>query len=573
MKSPTYFIYARKSTDDEERQQLSIPAQLDELKSFAQKEGLTIIDTLIESKTAKVPGRELFNGMIERINNGESQGILAWHPDRLARNAVDAGQIVHLLDTNKLVDLKFPTFWFQNTPQGLFMLSIAFGQSKYYVDALSVNTKRGLRQKVRLGWMPAQAPRGYLNERLSKTIVKDPKEWKQIKLLFEYYSQGTHTFSDASDFLSKNNFKSSYGNNLKIDAVKSILKNPFYCGLFWYSKELHPGKHEPIISKKLYDTVQEVLTLRSRPQTKVKIPKPFTGLIRCGECGMMITSEVQKGYLYYRCTKKSKTHDCQQPFIREEKLLEQINSHINQVSLRTDWADKMLAKLNKEKDDISQSVMVASKELKGELSGISKKINFLLDSFLDQTISREDYLLKKSQLISKKKTLEEKLLALSRRPYDWLERMRDWIVSALRADKIASDNKNLFQKREFLIKCGSNLTLKDKTVDCDLPDHWAALRAAQQVGTWVPRVRVELTSGVFQTSAVTTLATSAMCAGMGSNHRPHVYKTCALTTELPALNIHELYQIKWTYRELNPACRQAGRIFKFLKWTRGESNP
>ena len=89
----------------------------------------------------------------------------------------------------------------------------------------------------------------------------------------------------------------------------------------------------------------------------------------------------------------------------------------------------------------------------------------------------------------------------------------------------------------------------------------------------VPRVRVELTSGVFQTSAVTTLATSAMCAGMGSNHRPHVYKTCALTTELPALNIHELYQIKWTYRELNPACRQAGRIFKFLKWTRGESNP
>ena len=100
------------------------------------------------------------------------------------------------------------------------MLSIAFGQSKYYVDALSVNTKRGLRQKVRLGWMPAQAPRGYLNERLSKTIIKDPKEWSVIKQLFEYYSQGTHTFSDASDFLSKNNFKSSYGNNLKIDAVK-----------------------------------------------------------------------------------------------------------------------------------------------------------------------------------------------------------------------------------------------------------------------------------------------------------------------------------------------------------------
>jgi len=181
MKSPSYFIYARKSTDDEERQQLSIPAQIDELKSFAQKEGLTVIDTIIESKTAKAPGRELFNLMIERINKGESQGILAWHPDRLARNAVDAGRIVYLLDRNILVDLKFPTFWFQNTSQGLFMLSIAFGQSKYYVDSLSENTKRGLRQKVRLGWMPAVAPRGYKNDQLTKTIIKDPKEWKAIK--------------------------------------------------------------------------------------------------------------------------------------------------------------------------------------------------------------------------------------------------------------------------------------------------------------------------------------------------------------------------------------------------------
>src|SRR3989339_612249 len=485
MKSPAYFIYARKSTDDEERQQLSIPAQLDELRTFAEKEGLIITDTFIESKTAKVPGRELFNQMLDRVEKGGAQGILSWHPDRLARNAVDAGRIVYFLDRNILTDLKFLTFWFQNTPQGLFMLSIAFGQSKYYVDALSVNTKRGLRQKVRLGWMPSQAPRGYLNERLSKTIIKDPKEWKQIKQLFEYYSQGTHTFSDASDFLAKNNFKSSYGNNLKIDAVKSILKNPFYCGLFWYSKELHQGKHEPIISKRLFDQTQEVLSLRGKPQTKLKVPKPFTNLIRCGECGMMITSEVQKGYLYYRCTKKSKIHQCSQPFIREEKLLEQLNDNIKKLVLRPDWGKQMLVKLKTERDNISQSVMVASKELKERVSIINKKISFLLESFLDQIISKEDYLLKKSQLVSEKKSLEEKILTLSRRPFDWLERMRNWVISALEADKIAEDNKNLFQKREFVQKWRCELTPRDKTVDCDLPDQWAALRAAPQVGTLV----------------------------------------------------------------------------------------
>ena len=115
MKSPSYFLYARKSTDDEERQQLSIPSQIDELRAFAQKEGLLIVDCLIETKTAKEPGREIFNTMLSRIKNGEASGILAWHPDRLARNAVDAGQIVYFLDQNLLVDLKFPTFWFQNT--------------------------------------------------------------------------------------------------------------------------------------------------------------------------------------------------------------------------------------------------------------------------------------------------------------------------------------------------------------------------------------------------------------------------------------------------------------------------
>ena len=136
MKSPSYILYARKSTESEERQQLSIPAQIDELRSYAQKENLSLIDVLTESKTAKEIGRPIFNEMISRIVNGEANGILSWNPDRLARNAVDAGQIIHLLDTGKLLDLKFPTVLFQNNPQGLFMLSIAFGQSKYYVDSL-----------------------------------------------------------------------------------------------------------------------------------------------------------------------------------------------------------------------------------------------------------------------------------------------------------------------------------------------------------------------------------------------------------------------------------------------------
>src|SRR3989338_9006990 len=165
-----FFIYVRKSTDEPNRQILSIESQVDELKEFAQKEGLKIAKTFIESQTAKEPGRPIFNEMLSEIEKREAEGILAWHPDRLARNSVDGGKIIYLVDTGKIKQLKFPTFWFENTPQGKFMLNIAFGQSKYFVDNLSENTKRGLRQKLRRGEYPGWAPLGYLNDLRNHTI-------------------------------------------------------------------------------------------------------------------------------------------------------------------------------------------------------------------------------------------------------------------------------------------------------------------------------------------------------------------------------------------------------------------
>ena len=132
-----FFLYARKSTDVEDKQVRSIEAQITELRAFAKQENLNIAETFIEKQSAKIPGRPIFNEMLKRIEKGEANRILTWHPDRLARNSVDGGQIIYLIDCGRIAALKFPTFWFESTPQGKFMLSIAFGQSKYYVDSLS----------------------------------------------------------------------------------------------------------------------------------------------------------------------------------------------------------------------------------------------------------------------------------------------------------------------------------------------------------------------------------------------------------------------------------------------------
>src|SRR3989344_3618298 len=190
MENKKFFLYARKSTDVKDKQVLSIEAQLTELRDYAKRENLNIALEFVEKQSAKYIGRPIFNEMMKCIEKGDADSILSWHPERLARNSIDGGKIIYLLDTGKLARLKFPTFWCDSTSQGKFMLNMAFGQSKYYVDSLSENTKRGLRQKVRNGDYPTLAPVGYINDSRTKTVVVDRKKAKIIKQAFEFYVKG-----------------------------------------------------------------------------------------------------------------------------------------------------------------------------------------------------------------------------------------------------------------------------------------------------------------------------------------------------------------------------------------------
>ena len=239
-----YFLYIRKSTDEDDRQVLSLESQETELRELAEKENLTIIDTFRESQTAKEPGRAIFNNMLDRIEKGEADGILSWHPDRLARNSVDGGKIIFLIDNEKIRFLKFPTFWFEATPQGKFMLNIAFGQSKYFVDNLSENTKRGLRQKLRRGEMPGYAPLGYLNDLQKHTMIKDPERFRLVRKIFDLYSTGNYSLKSLRDKIFDIGLLTRKEKMLSVSMVQSILSNPFYYGIFRYNGELHQGKHE-----------------------------------------------------------------------------------------------------------------------------------------------------------------------------------------------------------------------------------------------------------------------------------------------------------------------------------------
>ena len=282
-----FFLYARKSTDEPERQVLSIEAQLFELQEYAKKEGLNVVREFIESKTAKEPGRYIFNDMIARIEEGEAEGILAWHPDRLARNSIDGGKIIYLIDTGKISTLKFPTFWFDSTPQGKFMLNIAFGQSKYYVDNLSENIRRGIRQKLRNGIWPAYAPLGYINDKEKRCIVVDKEKAKYIRKAFEIYATGEYPLSVIRKKINIAGLVGKKGKLLSVSNYQYMLKNPIYYGVIRYNGEFHDGKHEPIITKKLFDSVAEVMKKKSKPKGRNLKPYVYRGFFRVESAGAL----------------------------------------------------------------------------------------------------------------------------------------------------------------------------------------------------------------------------------------------------------------------------------------------
>jgi DNA invertase Pin-like site-specific DNA recombinase len=484
MEETKYFIYARKSTKGDDRQVLSIPAQLQALERLAEEQNLFVIDRFIERESAHTPGRPHFKEMMQRVEAGEASGIIAWHPDRLARNSRDSGEIIYFLDTKKITDLKFSSFWFENTAQGKSNLGHELVQTKQYSDKLSQDTKRGQRHKAQSGFYPTKAPVGYLNDRATKKIVPDPGLAPIVKWVFERYAEGTVTVEAlrlelaAKGLVSKPHKQWNYpgGRPLHSDFVFRLLRNPIYYGHFKYVGELYEGKHEPIITKELFDRVQEMLVARSHPQTPQKQPKAFTGLLRCGQCGMMITAEIQKGHVYYRCSRKSRKIKCSQPYTREEALDEQLASAIAECSMSRDLANYMLEQIAIEMRDSAQATRLLIEEKRNVLGELASKQQKLLETYISELIDRETFTTQKQKLLNEKKNLQEQIEACEADDKVWLEPFKQWVLTAQTLDKIAFTASPKEKKALALNIFGSNLTLVGKKARGKAVNPWSLLQ-------------------------------------------------------------------------------------------------
>lgn len=344
-----YCLYARKSTEAEEKQALSIDSQIKEMKQIAERENLTIVEIRKESHSAKESGqRPVFEEIVKDIDTGIFNGIITWAPDRLSRNAGDLGKLVDRMDQKKLIQIKTFGQTFTNSPSDKFLLMILCSQAKLENDNKSINVKRGMRARCEMGLWPVQPPTGYRkpNQRLTKCEVEiDPERADVIRQIFEKISYEKCSVSKVHAWLRYElNFKTIRGYHLSLGNVFKIINNTFYYGRFEFpqgSGVWYEGKHKPIISKELFDETRN--SIKSQVIKSQGKEFAFTRIMKCGVCGSGITADEKfkklinggiNRHVYYRCT-KSKDRNCKNQPINEQDLIKEFQNMVESLEFKT----------------------------------------------------------------------------------------------------------------------------------------------------------------------------------------------------------------------------------------------
>ena len=345
-----YVLYARKSTESDERQALSIDSQVKEMLQIAERENLEVVDIKRESKSAKdSDNRPVFKEVLNDIRQDKFNAILTWAPDRLSRNAGDLGSVVDLMDEKKLISIRTYGQTFSNSPNEKFLLMILCSQAKLENDNRGINVKRGLRARCELGLWPTTPPTGYLKEkRLDRKneCYPDPDRATVVKQIFEKVAYEKWSGRKLYHWLTfELNFRTAAGKkHLSLGNIYRILENPFYYGAFEYPRDSgiwYQGKHKPLITKELFDLVQEQVK-NSQLVRKENIEFAFTRIMKCGLCGSGISATEKfkkqkngppKRHVYYGCT-KARDKNCKCGYINETDLINQLQNLTDKLDLK-----------------------------------------------------------------------------------------------------------------------------------------------------------------------------------------------------------------------------------------------
>lgn len=395
-----FVIYCRKSTDTEDKQVLSLESQERELFEIAKKENLDIVTILKESKSAKEPGRPVFNNLMGMLATGEVDGILCWKIDRLTRNPVDGGQIQWLLQTGKIKCIV--TFEKSYYPtDNVLLMNIEQAMATQYIRDLSINVKRGNRAKLERGEWPSQAPFGYFNDKGSKTIKLNKKTARYVLRAFQLYATGGHTLKQISDTLYKEGLRTAVGGKLHKSKIYKLFNNKFYAGLMERDGKIYHGNHKPIVSLALFKQAQDILHNKYHPRLK-KHFYSARGFLKCASCNCTLTSDTKKGFKYYYCTNGKNNCEQHKKYMRSEYVDNLLSVLLLELKFDADLIEIMTSAF-KEKNQIEEDYIQSSLEkLSNGAKSLIEKELLLVDGFSSGLIREELYSLKMKDLENKR---------------------------------------------------------------------------------------------------------------------------------------------------------------------------
>ena len=534
-----YSAYHRKSTESEDRQILSIDSQIDKSTEMAKSLGIRLKEENIftESKSAKIANnRPEFRKMVDAIEKGKITGIIAWHADRLSRNAIDSAILVDLMDRNKLIEIVTPGQTFRNTPFDKFMFMLSCTQAKMENDKKAIDVKRGMAKAASMGNFPGVAPVGYINDpylpKGQKHTSKDPERFEIVRKMWDLMLTGTatplHIWKVATNEwgLTMRN-----GRKLSRNIIYWILRNPFYAGRFEYPRKSgnwHEGTYEPMITLEEYDRVQAMLGKKGNPRPKSHIFE-FTGMMRCGECDGSITAELKTKrpkngkvhtYVYYHCTKRVHKN-CTQGSVEVGELKKQIAKEINSIEIPPEFhsfAMKWFISEN-EKEVSSQRVVLGANQ-KAYNASVAK-LSRLTDMRASGEIEQEEFIKKQAQYLAEKNKFKKLLDGTDNRVDQWNQTSNEMLTFIEHAQE-RFNNGTLQTKRSILSTLGSNLIIKDKIISIDMEKSLFPMKKVS-IEAKAIKERLEPLNTLEKQKQFEQMCSESptMCAQLESNQRPY----------------------------------------------------
>lgn len=482
-------LYVRKSSEDEERQVLSIPAQIQEGYRVAKIYNIPedTVEVLAESQSAMIPGRPEFNKMIDKIKKGDRNCIICWKLDRLARNPLDGGNVTWLLGKGVINTILTPAKVYLPEDNEIF-LGFEFSAASQYSRELSVNVKRGNRVKLETGWWSSLAPHGYLNnsDRNGDPIISDPERFPLIKKIWMLLLSGNYSvlqiLAIANNEWQFKTFKRHKvgGKKLSKNTLYKIFRDPFYYGYMVRGANSAWGKHKPMITKEEFEMAQKILDknnhqIRRRNQLdRQKKEFPFRGLLRCGECGCTITIQNTTNrhgtmYTYYHCTKmrNTKFFRCSQKNTTINNLDQQIHRLLESIEIPVIFKEWGIAYIQKSHENESQSHAQVLRNYHERHERISSRLNSLLNLKLDNLIDEIGYQQKQQELLNEREALQKKIEQLTKNNDQWRYIVEKTFHFACHARTLFAAG-SLEEKTNILKALGTKFVLKDGALSIEL---------------------------------------------------------------------------------------------------------